>query len=92
MLPCLTHLSNKFVLRNPTCQHYLSPRGHLALLHSSATQAEPYTFKRWRIRPETETGDKINVRGIPEYRMEFGQNYLVLTLGGYKKKDVPIFL
>lgn len=65
---------------------------HLALLHSSATQAEPYTFKRWRIRPETETGDKINVRGIPEYRMEFGQNYLVLTLGGYKKKDVPIFL
>lgn len=32
------------------------------------------------------------VRGIPEYRMEFGQNYLVLTLGGYKKKDVPIFL
>lgn len=49
-------------------------------------------FKRWRIRPETETGDKIYVRGIPEYRMEFGQNYLVLTLGGYKKKDVPIFL
>lgn len=37
MLPCLTHLSNKFVLRNPTCQHYLSPRAAPFQRHSSGT-------------------------------------------------------
>lgn len=34
---CLTHLSNKFVLRNPTCQHYLSPRAAPFQRHSSGT-------------------------------------------------------
>lgn len=62
---------------------------HLALLHSSATQAEPYTFKRWRIRPET--GDKITVRDILESRTEFGQNYLVLTWKDTKRNMYPYF-
>lgn len=37
MLFCLAHLSNKFVLQNFTCQHYLSPRAAPFQRHSSGT-------------------------------------------------------
>lgn len=87
MLFCLAHLSNKFVLQNFTCQHYLSPRAAPFQRHSSGTvhHSKDGGFVL------TRTGDKITVRDILESRTEFGQNYLVLTWKDTRRNMYPYF-